>query len=428
MADDFVAQYLAYTSDTEVPTFFHRWSCLSGIGAVLGRNYYFQHGYASLHPNLYAMLIGSPGTRKNTAVNIMRNLIVQAGYSTIAADKTTKEKFLMDLAGIETDESINGGKYAKTKYTADQILEANLWGEEDATTKPPAEIFIVAPEFNDFLGNGNIEFISLLGNLWDYKGVYRSRIKNGKSIAVNDPTISILGGNTPTGFSLAFPTEIFGQGFFSRLLLIYGEPSGRKITFPKAPSDADTAAIVSAINTIRKHSVGLAGLTSGAESLLDKIYKTWGGIDDTRFESYANRRFTHLLKLCLVIAATQYSKEINERIVITANTVLSYTEHLMPKALGEFGKAKNSDIVHKVLTILQSTTKPLGWKDIWEDVSQDLDAPKQLLDIMQNLLVAQKIFFVAEASGYLAKKKIVVMDSNDTLDWDILTTEEKNMR
>ena len=92
-ADDFFSAYLSYSSDTEVPINFHRWAIISALGAFLGRQYYFQHGAFSIHPNMYTMLIGSPGTRKSTAIKLVKKLLNDAGYETIAADKTSKEKF-----------------------------------------------------------------------------------------------------------------------------------------------------------------------------------------------------------------------------------------------------------------------------------------------------------------------------------------------
>ena len=89
--------YLEYTHDTEVPIFFSRWAALAGIGAYLGRGLSFSHGHFNLQPNLYCMLIGQPATRKSTAVKLIKNLLIKAGYNTVAADKTTKEKFLLDF-------------------------------------------------------------------------------------------------------------------------------------------------------------------------------------------------------------------------------------------------------------------------------------------------------------------------------------------
>jgi len=406
--NDFFSNYLSYVKETECPVFFHRWCAIAAIGAFLERRFHFQHGHFDIYPNLYVMLVGNPGTRKSTAIKIMQYLIMQAGYTDIAADKTSKEKFLLDLAGEDKTED---------------PLESSLWGKEATDV---SNCFIMADEFNDFFGNNNLEFISLLGTLWDYRGIYESRVKNSKSVAIPNPTISILGGNTPTGFSIAFPIEILGQGFFSRLLLAYSDPTGRRITFPSKPSTDATLEIVGLLRRIKTSVIGAASITPDARKLLDKIYKTYTGINDVRFESYSNRRFTHLLKLCLIQSAAICSTTITEDVVIHANTVLSHTEKLMPKALGEFGKAKDSDITHKVMQILEATNRVLSLNDIWKHVHNDLDSVGKLTDLLRNLIVADKITPVTTPiNGFLPKKIPVINIDEDTVDWNYLTQEEK---
>lgn len=408
---NFVDNYLQYVGDTECPITYHRWCCMSMIGAYLGRQYSLKFGHSSLHTNLYVMLIGTPGARKSTAIKIAKKIIKSAGYDHISADRSSKEKFLLDLAGEDMGDD-----------TKDSILDRNIFGGMESDY---SEMFIACDEFNDFIGNGNIEFISMLGNLWDFEGAYENRIKNGKSVNINNPTISILGGNTPVNFARAFPPEILGQGFFSRLLLIHGEPTGKRITFPVMPTVEETSEIVRQLQAIKMHSMGEAHITHGGKLLLDKIYKGWKGIDDIRFESYSNRRLTHLLKLCLVASASRLGSEVTEDDIIHANTVLSHTEYLMPKALGEFGKSRNSDTTHKVMQILDSTPKPMDMKAIWELVHTDMERINDLAELLRNLVTADKIFAIN--GGFLAKRKAAVEVDSDTLDYGILTKEERAM-
>lgn len=416
---DFISHYLQYVGETEVPTFFHRWCCISMLGAYLGRQFKFNLGSFEIHPNKYVMLIGSPGTRKSTAIKTAKKLLTLAGYEDFSADKSSKEKFLLDLAG-------EGDENDKDDSTLDDILDRNIFGggEENACVDP-AEMYIACDEFNNFIGNGNIEFISLLGELWDYAGVYKNRIKSGKSVVIPDPTISILGGNTPVNFARAFPTEIIGQGFFSRLLLIHGENTGRRITFPARPDAIATAKIVRKLQNIKTTCIGEATLSDEAYSLLDKIYKSSKPFEDIRFESYMNRRFTHLIKLCLIIAAAHASTEIQAQHVIEANTILTHTENLMPRAMGEFGKSKNSDILHKVVSILDAAEGPLAFKDIWEQVSSDIEKPADLGDMLRNLSAANKIQTIQ--GMFLPKKKVIEQVNNEMLDYGYLTTEEREM-
>ena len=432
---DFIDQYLSYTTQTECPTFFHRWTAVTSLAAYLGRSIYFKHGHFTLYPNLYTMLIGSPGTKKSSAIKIGAKLLKQAGYNTFAAKKTRQEKFLVDLAEqserlSKKEEGCGGGS---------SILEQNLWGDDvpvegeeeadDYINRPAAECFIAADEFNNFIGLGNLDFVSILGELWDYEGVYDYKLKNAKSVFIPHPTLSILGGNTQTGFAQAFPTESIGQGFFSRLLLVYGEPSGVKYTFPPPPDLEKQEELVSYLHRVKATVSGEVTMTPEAIALLDKIYMKWSGIVDIRFEHYANRRLTHLLKMCLVITASRLSTKIHTKDVIYANILLTFTEQLMPKALGEFGRSRNSEVSHKVMGIIDMARIPLSLQALWKLVHTDLESRNQLVEILANLQVAEKIQVVnTEAGGgYLPIRQVRTEGLEGTLDWSLLTKEERDL-
>lgn len=414
MKEDFFSEYISYCGETEVPAVFNRWAAITGLGAMLGRQYHFDHGHFHIYPNIYCMLIGSAGTRKGTAIKLMRKLVEQTGYKSFAAERTSKEKFLLDLAGEASESEL---------LTPEQLLDQNLFGGD--VSKADCEMFVAIDEFNDFIGNGNIEFISMLGNMWDYHGLYKNRIKTGKSVEINNPTISIIGGNTPTGFSLAFPTEILGQGFFSRLLLIYADRTDRRITFPPPPAPSATAAILEHLKRIKQIALGSARLEHSAERLLDKIYQRNLAVDDVRFESYSNRRFTHLLKLCILCSASRSSNKLEEQDVIYANTILSAAEHHMPRALGEFGKAKHSDVSHKIVQLAESTHTILTFKEIWKHVSNDLEKMSDLGTLLQNLVAAEKLQLVPGNKGFLPKRKVMEDIDHSMIDYSLLSPEER---
>lgn len=408
--DDFIEHYLQYMGKTECPTFYHRWCCLSMLGTFLGRQYNTRFGRDTLNTNLYCMLIGIPATRKSTAIKAAKSIIKLAGYTRISADKTSKEKFMLDLAGEDSED-------------VDTTLDKNLWGNDESS---PCEMYIACDEFNDFIGNGNIEFISLLGNLWDFNGPFNNRIKTGKSVSIFDPTISILGGNTPVNFSRAFPPDILGQGFFSRLLLIHGEPTGTKIAWPKEPDDGETNDIVQHLQSIKATVHGRANRTDAAVMLLEKIYYEWAGMDDMRFDSYGGRRFTHLLKLCLITSASAGHTEIGEEDVIYANTILTHTEYLMPKAMGEFGKSKNSDTAHKIMQLLDQAKKAMTVTEIWQELPSELERVGDLADLVRNLVLSRKL--IGTPQGFLILKTAIDTMNSDIINYDLLTQEEREMK
>lgn len=419
---DFISSYMQYTDATEVPAWFSRWAAICGIGALLSRQFYFHHGHFKVNPNLYVMLIGEPGTKKSTAIKLIKQHLKLAGYTTFAPNKTSKEQFLRKLA----DQAASS---AAGTQDMDAILSANIFGTTADELSGPTDCFICADEFNNFLGNGNIEFISILGELWDYEGLYENELKNSKSDFIPDPTISILSGNTQTNFTLAFPPEIFGQGFFSRIMLIYCNKERAKITFPPTPSPEATAGIIDGLKTIRAKMVGQAEFSGAAKKLVDKIYRTWPGISDPRFSSYSNRRLAQLIKLTLIHAAADFSTSLREIDVIRANTVLTHAESFMPAALGEFGKAKNSDVSHTVMRVIDDhflrTTEGISFREIWTVVHKDLDDLKQLGEILRNLAEADKI--QRTDIGILPKKPVQKLVPTDTVDFSYLTDEEKGI-
>lgn len=417
--------YAEYTADTEPNWWYHRWCLYSAVGALLGRRFYFEHGHFTVNTNLYCMLIGDTGSRKSSAIRLMGKLVRAAGYSNIAADRSSKERFLSDLQGgtEDADLTLPGSSRRRRSPITDNTTAENLWGT-DAIDDSPREIYVIADEFNDFVGTNNIEFASLLGTLWDYEGVYEYRIKTGKSARVPNPTISILGGNTAQGITIAFPQELLNQGFFGRLILVYGERSGRKITFPKKPTAEATNCFVARLQKIQLTVQGAVSLESKAADVLDTLYKQWPEMQDSRFKSYANRRFTQLLKLCTINAVCRTSTTISVADVTLANTVLAAAEELMPRALGEFGAAKNSKVANKLLDLLRTVTRPMQIQELWMQVHKDLDKMVDLANILQGLDAAGKIHHV-KGKGWLPKA--AVRRSLQFVDWELLKEEEQKL-
>jgi hypothetical protein len=396
-------KYFQYIEETEPPLVFHRWSMLTSVGALLGRQYYLPFGEFNIVPTQYVMLIGDPGTRKSTAIKLAKKILAAAGYEKFAAPKTSKEKFLLDLEGIEDDSG--------TVIDTNRVM-ANLFGD-DHIHADPREVYVVADEFNEFVGSGNLEFLSLLGSLWDWddpSAPFKQRLKTSRSVSIYQPTLSILGGNTHTGFAEAFPPQSIGQGFLSRLLLIYGESSGKKIAFPQSPSQLIKQELIEILQSIKTEVLGEATFSKKAREMVEVIYRTYPGIDDVRFKHYNTRRHTHLLKLCMLAAACNLRTEIGPEEVLFANTLLTFTEHKMPQALGEFGKSRNADVAARIISLLSEADKPMDVTAIWKHVQSDLEKIEDLNKILAGMLQGNKIQHVtgtkgAGILGYMIVKK-----------------------
>lgn len=416
-APDLFDLYFDYISGTEPPAVFHRWSLIGCVGALLGRQFWFPFGSGRIFPNHYIMFVGEPGTRKSTAIKGACKLIREAGYDHFSGQRSSLEKFLLDLQdGINDDDEppafgdANSSSGRKKGDAVDILANLNLKfaGDRDEVAR---EMFIAADEFNNFLGTGNLGFQSVLGELWDWDeptSAYRQRLKNSKSVSIYQPTVSILGGNTPTGFAECFPLASIGQGFMSRLILVHSDPSGIRVTIPVAPPAERRARLVEHIQRIKQTVVGPATIDDEAISAFDLIYKGWIDLDDSRFRHYGSRRLTHLIKLTLVCAACRLSSTITLKDVIYANTLLHYAETTMPKAIGELGRSKNSEASNKIMQTLYPARDFVTVKELYKVVRNDVDKVSDLGPILVGLEQSEKIFSGKNSRGelgYLARQK-----------------------
>lgn len=212
----------------------------------------------------------------------------------------------------------------------------------------------------------------------------------------------------------------------SRLILVHADESGRKITFPPEPSAHETQQLVRMLMQIRSVCAGPVSLAPEAKEMLNVIYKTWPELEDARFKHYSTRRFTHLMKLCIIVAAMRLSVVIATRDVILANTLLTHVETTMPKAIGELGKSRNSEASNKLMQALYSAKEPKMVQDLWKIVSNDLDKLADLGGLLTSLQQADKIQLVQLGNskvGYLAKQKPMSRSAAYT-DFELLKGKE----
>lgn len=399
--------YFKYQQNREPPPIFHRWALASCIGAWMGRQVWFPFGTSRIFPNVFVMFVGDPGSRKTTAINEASELLRLAGYDYFGPQRSSKEKFLTDLAGEPEELAVPTKKRGFDMLEDIEVLPTM----QDDT---PREIFLNVDEFNNFMGPGNIEFQSILGELWDWDKPtrpYRYRLKNSRSVDIFQPTVSILAGNTPSNFALCFPPASIGQGFMSRLLLIPGEATGLKVTFPEPHIESETEELIRRLKAMKMQRHGPMTMTQVAKQQLDTIYRTWPELSDQRFKHYSTRRFTHLLKLCMIFALASNKQEIDTQEVLRANTVLAYAESLMPKALGELGKSRHSEAANKIMQALYSAKKPMTMQELWMVVHMDLEHPRDLNQVLNNLDFSEKVQLVRneidKQPGYIARRKTI---------------------
>ncbi len=370
MSSDFFSDYMHYADlgRSEAPAVYHRWAVAASIGAAMGRKVWMQFGKSRIYPNQYILLMGDPGSRKGTAMGPVKNVLKIAGFNRFSASRTSLQRFLMDMK----------------QY--DSMPASGIEDLEQMTLQEPQESFIFAPEFVDFIGQNNMDFINLLTNLWDNLDEYEHPKIQGKSVYVYQPTVSMLGASTAENFALSLPPEAIGSGFLSRVLLIHGAPNGNEIAWPEDDDLIQQEQLGARIKDMRKLN-GQIAISPEAYELGKIIYSLYRKhpIEDVRFTHYGTRRFTHLLKLSMILAIADCRMEISKTDMVRGNTMLSKAERRMSKALGEFGASKNSAAANKILTYLATVRKPANVNDIWRQLRRDIAKLPELIEIIQGL-------------------------------------------
>jgi len=185
-------------------------------------------------------------------IMICLNISTEVSSAENRSSRLSKEGFKLGIDAVsfnyeepglmEEDGSLYGLYARYSVHGADRLMgEVSLnyvWGSltYDGQTWSGTP---VREDTDDWIVEGRV----LVG--YDYK------LKNSKSVIINEPTVTILGGNTPTGMSVAFPQEAIGQGFFSRLIIVHAEPTGIKNTWMTSPDPELEKQLITFITEMR---------------------------------------------------------------------------------------------------------------------------------------------------------------------------------
>lgn len=370
--------YAKYVGESEAPSIYHRWCCCSMLSALMEQQIYIPFGHGSIYPNQYLILMGPPATRKGTAMNISKKLLRKLNYKKFAPNRTSPEKFLSCMQDNQIVDLMDGMR--------DDVKDLSALCVDNASA-----IYVLADEFQDFIGPGGMNFMILLTNLWDNLPEYQHPKLHGKDVVVDRPLVNLIAGSTAQSLLSTIPVEALGNGFMSRILFIYAEPPGIKITWPEEPDLEIEKSLLQELAFIKENLKGPITISKEARVKLDRIYKKFIPIKDPRFVHYSGRRFIHVLKIAMVFAVAKREMTITEEAATKANTLLHFSELYMPKALGEFGKSKYSDVTHMILEALNKTVLPMNIKDLMKLVGRDIQKVTDLGEIIKNLLHQDRI-------------------------------------
>lgn len=360
----FLTDYMKMVEDTESPRLFHVWAAVSCMAATLGRRCYLPFGPMTIYPNHYVLIVGTPAARKSTAASIGKRVVRSStGVRFAPADTAGQRQGLVEaMRGSDTPKEFLGA--VEVAVSENSIAGLTLESLAQVTNEPEDEIakfvsqadkhhiFAVATEFSRFIGQNNLQMLDFLTTMYDGED-YDYRLKSSE-VTLKDPLLNLLGCTTPTSISTSMPPAAGGQGFLSRVILVYGSRKYKLVPRPSVPAQELVDRVKNHFDRAYLELAGAFRETPEALAYSNSLYTYALEISDPRFGYYQERRHTHLLKLAMVLAAGRGSQTIVKEDYEEAHRILRATERGMPDALGEFGMNPLAALKQSMLEFVRS--------------------------------------------------------------------------
>lgn len=374
---DFIDDYVRYTADMPSPECYRLWSAITAIGGVLERKVWTMGRAGPIYPNLFTLLVGPPTSGKTNAIKFIRPLWSKINGLNISPDNVTKAS-LIDVLSRALRTVIDGSNGA--------LIFSSL--------------VVPCGEFGVFLTHNDLEFLSVLTNLYDTPDIYSEERRSTGLIEIVKPTLTILGGTQPDYLNAVMPEEAWGQGFTSRLIMIYADSSPKTDLFSSTPFQTD--AIIKHLTEIFQYK----GELVWSKQARDEI-NAWNNAGcppvptHSKLLNYNGRRPLHVLKLAMISAVSRSaSMQVTVDDFERAKDWLLAAEVKMPDVFHAMGMKSDAQIITDLHFYLYRK---------WSSVALDKRVPikeKEIYDFLHTRVPSNninKIIEVAEKTGYIKR-------------------------
>lgn len=403
----YLNDYLAMVEDTESPRIFHIWSAIFAMSSALGRRCWLPFGTMDIFPNHYIVLVGTPGTRKSTAANQGKRILRQSTGVRFAPRDTGGQRQGLVLAlkgGDDNSKEFVGAMELGAKENSISSLTqfediSNVAEDEEQQFIDAADkhhIAIVASEFSRLIGQNNHSMLDFLGELYDGEDVDYLTLKS--NIQVKNPLLNLLACTTPISINNALPPQVSGQGFLSRIMLVYGARKYKAVPRPMPPDLDRVAKVKETLNNAYYQIAGGFEETTESRAYSEELYHYNLDINDSRFGYYNERRYTHLIKLSMCLAAARGDRVIVKDDYQEAHRILRATERGMPDALGEFGLNPQAMLKQEILEQLRANQGPLTFSQVIAMFHRDAKS-SEIAEVLNDLIRVGQVKMNQLSSG-----------------------------
>lgn len=360
--------YQEYTERWEPPKQFNQWVAFTILSIATGRKVWLSEGSSKLFPNLYTVLVAESGVGKTSA---MREAVP-----------------FLDLLNVRRSPS----KFLHPSQMVVDMLEASV-------THP--ELGIITPymlwfeELPSSLGREAYKsgVLADLTTLYDCPEFFVNPTLKRQYDKVPSPFLCMLAGTTPEGLFDVLPAGAMGQGFTSRLILIWGEYPATAERVSDKPWDW----VHDQLKDKLMFDLEFVSKLSGAVTLSDMSKVLWRDyyanrptpeqeFTDSRLQGYASRKPMYIKKLAMLLSIAESDSMVIEAYHLEkAIQFIAQLDAHVGKIYNEVAPSVVVQHYQKVRNVLEKAPgKALSHAKLMQRFSHSLDAVTFKL-VMQSL-------------------------------------------
>lgn len=333
--------FIEYSQNFVSPLIFRKWAAIVSIGSALERRVFTRTDIGVAYPNLFVLLVAPPGIGKSTVITPIRNLWMATKILKVAPNNMTKAALLDILEAAKTFHTLKSGK----------ILEYH-------------SLQVASSEFGVFCPAHDTEFLNVLNDIYDCGPNFREARRSRKTqIDIINPQISIIAGTQPDYLAELLPPVAWGQGFMSRMIMIYSDELKH---VPLFSGIEENEQLYQHLIKDLTHISSLIGQVTWEEQAKKEI-TAWqaGGCkplpDHFKLKHYSTRRLLHVIKLSMVSSVSR-----NSNLIITVENVqealswLIEAESFMPEIFKSMSGKSDMDTIRELQLYVAAEFKRTG--------------------------------------------------------------------
>lgn len=392
---DYIQASVDDSEGWSTPELFRRWSAVSAVAGALGRKCWYDRGDFKCRANTFIVLVGGPATGKSLAMDFQysENGPFYTLSTTPKADGESdeiNEKYKKFLGEARSPLVLAYGS-----FTSRDLVDVSAGVSNFVFDVPIGEVVddatltVYTSEFGTLINRHDEKLYTMLTEGWDASKPYQHRTAHYGKKKVPGFCLNWAACATPGQFVERMPANAAEQGLLSRILPVYftGKPSSENI---RVENKADARRMEILANDLADISMLHGEFVFSEEG--GQAAQEWldGGklpkITEPMMAEYDGRRFSHMLKLSMILsAARRRTKIIELRDWQDAQAMIFEVEENMPKLLRRFGMAAGGKFLEDIEEYIERKNGTVSHADLNKEarrLCKNLGDIKQGIDLL----------------------------------------------